>query len=273
MDDLAAKIIADIDTGYLREPKDTARDYIGASMAGTDCIAELQLSLRGFPSVTPDPRLKRIFFAGHRIEEWVVYDLKKRADLRVWEKDDTTGRQHRREWLGGHIVCHADGLVNFEDGSDDLAILEIKSMNDARFKQFEKHGIKSANRKYYRQATMMMAMFAISRTLFVAYNKNDSQLHAEIIPFDEEEWGEMFIKIQSAIDGHSERVASTPNDWRCKSCFKREACWQPPVLPPECRFCLHSKPSEDGTWLCKKGKDASEVCNEYSQFQVSPKGG
>ena len=103
MSDLAAKIIADIDTVYLREPKDIARDYIGASMAGTDCIAELQLSLRGFPSVTPDPRLKRIFFAGHRIEDWVVYDLKKRADLRVWEKDDTTGRQHKREWLGGHI--------------------------------------------------------------------------------------------------------------------------------------------------------------------------
>ena len=272
MDDLAAKIIADIDTGYEREKREVARDYIGASMAGTDCIAELQLSLRGFPNVEPDPQLKRIFYAGHRIETWVVYDLKKRADLRVWEKDDTTGRQHRREWLGGHIVCHADGIVSFEDDEDDLAILEIKSMNDANFKKFVTHGIKSANRKYYRQSTMMMAMFNIRRTLFVSYNKNNSQYHAKIIPFDEEEWAEMFIKIQSAIDGQSERVSATPNDWRCKMCFKRESCWKPPVLPPDCRFCKFSKPSEDGGWLCSINKDASQVCENYSQLQVTPKG-
>ena len=119
-----AKIIKDIDKGYSKEKRGEARQYIGASMAGTDCVAQLALSLRGFPDVEVEPKLARIFFAGHKIEDWVVYDLKKRADLRVWEKDDMTGRQHRKEWLNGHVVCNADGIVDFEDGSGE-AILEV----------------------------------------------------------------------------------------------------------------------------------------------------
>ena len=93
---LAQRVIDDIDAGYAGEARGEARCYIGASMAGTDCVAQMSLSLRGFPDVEPDPQLKRIFFAGHRIEDWVVFDLKRRADIRVYEKDDMTGRQHRR---------------------------------------------------------------------------------------------------------------------------------------------------------------------------------
>jgi len=270
-DPIVSKVLAAIDNGYAQEERGPARCYIGASMAGTDCIAQMALSLRGFPDEAPDPQLKRIFFAGHKIEDWVVADLKKKADLRVWEKDDMTGRQHRREWLNGHVVCNSDGLVDFEDGSPP-AILEIKSMNDANFKKFLTYGVKVSHRKYYRQMTMMMAMFKIERSFFVAYNKNNSQYHAELVHFDQEEWDGMYVKIQQALDGQAERVAKEPEDWRCKSCFKRASCWNQPELSPACQFCTHSYADQHGGFTCKlTGRQELKACEKFEQFRPTAK--
>ena len=46
---------------------------------------------------------------------------------------------------------------------------------------------------------MMMAMFGIERSLFVSYCKNNSKYHIEIIHFDQSEWDEIYINIQSAL--------------------------------------------------------------------------
>ena len=267
----AKEIIDAIDAGFTRaaaERGEKARCYIGAS-TGHDCVARLQLSLRGFPSDSVDAKLQRIFREGHRLEDQVVRDLKKMADLRVYEKD-YDGRQFSRSWLNGHIVCHSDGLVDFEDGSDKL-ILEIKSMNDANFKKFKSHGVKASHRKYYSQMQMMMAMFALDRSFFISYCKNTSSYHAEIVHFDQEEWDEIYENIQMALNGSSQRIASNPSDWRCKFCFKRTSCWEQPKLEPECRLCKHSIANEDGGFTCIDGRHDGGVCDKYEQIQMEDK--
>ena len=273
---IAAKVIADIDSGFASESRGEARCYIGASMAGTECIAELALSLRGFPSTEPDPRTKRIFRDGHRIEDEVVRDLKQRADLLVHEKDAWSGRQHRREFLNGHVVCHADGIVTFED--DDIpedertAILEIKSMKNTMFNKFVKHGVEKSHPKYYSQCQMMMAMFEIPRALFICYCKNSSQYHAQIIHFDQEHWDMMFVRIQNALSGGRTRIAPNRDDWRCKFCFKRDSCWDVPNVEPECRFCKHSFANEEGGFTCALDcGEANQPCENFSLFRPEDK--
>ena len=137
---VALDTVKAIDEGYAREKRERARDYIGASGIGSACDAELAYSLRGFPNTDPDPRLKRIFRLGHILEDEVVRDLKLKADVRVWEKDGLTGRQHTYSELGGHVVCHMDGHIQLDD--EVLRVLEIKSMNEASFKKFQKDGVK-----------------------------------------------------------------------------------------------------------------------------------
>ena len=271
VDPIAQAVLDAIELGYNKEVLGAARCYIGASMAGTDCVAQMALSLRGFPDEKPTPKLKRVFFAGHKIEAWVVYDLKKRADLRVYEKDEMTGRQHKREWLNGHVVCHSDGLVDFEDGTGP-AILEIKSMNDANFKRFKTYGVRTSHKKYFRQMTMMMAMFNIERSFFVSYNKDNSDYHAELVSFDQEEWDGMYVRIQAALDGQAGRVADAPENMNCKFCFKRESCWNPTPLAPACQFCTHSFANKNGGWTCKlTNKEVMDPCPKFEQFATTPK--
>ena len=102
----ADDVIKAIDEGYRKQPKERARDYIGASGIGTQCDAYQAYSLRGFPNDVAEPKLKRIFKLGHILEDIVVKDIKEKADVRVWEVDGLTGRQHTYEQLGGHVVCH-----------------------------------------------------------------------------------------------------------------------------------------------------------------------
>jgi len=275
---IAKKVVDDIDVGFAAEDRGEARSYIGASMAGTTCIAEMALSLRGFPSDEPDPQIKRIFRDGHRIEDQVVSDLKKMADLLVHEKDEWSGRQHKREWLGGHVVCHSDGIVTFEgdDIPDDerTAILEIKSMKNTRFNAFKKHGVQKSDPKYYAQCQMMMAMFKIPKAFFISYCKNSSAYHAEIVHFDQEEWDGMFVRIQAALSGHRNRAydEAKKDAYPCNFCFKRSSCWKVPDIEPECRFCEHSFANEQGGFSCSRtGEEHFGACADFKIFRPTPK--
>jgi len=273
---ICQQVVENIDNGFASQKRGEARSYIGASMAGTECIAQLALSLRGFPDDEPEPRTKRIFRDGHRIEDEVVRDLKKRADLLVHEKDEWSGRQHRREWLGGHVVCNSDGLVTFEGGDipDDerTAILEIKSMKNTMFNKFVKHGVQKSHPKYYSQCQMMMAMFKIPKAFFISYCKNSSAYHAEMIFFDQEEWDAMFVRIQAALSGQKDRCATKRDDFRCTFCFKQSACWEVPDVEPECRFCEHSFANEQGGFSCSRtGEEHLGACDDFKLFRPTPK--
>ena len=265
---LADDVVRRIDEGYANQKEEKPRSYIGASVVGNDCNAYLQFSLRGFPNDPAMPRLKRIFRDGHRIEDEVIKDLRK-AKLNVVENDPRTGKQHRREWLGGHVVCNADGLVSEESGD---AVLEIKSMNDASWKKFFNSGVKISHRHYYRQMQMLMAMFRIEHSFFIAYNKNTSEYWAEVVDFDQAEWDWLYTRMQFVIDGGANRIADTETDWRCKGCFKRSVCWVEPEVEPECRMCEHSLPKDTGKWHCSVfDAECKKPCDKFSLFRPTVK--
>lgn len=270
--EIARRVVEMIDEAYREEePYERKRGAIGASAAGSTCIARLGFHLRGFPDDPVPPRRKRLFRAGHEIEKWVVRDLRA-AGLDVWDKDDLTGRQHRREWLGGHVVCYADGLIGLEIGGEKVtAILEVKSTNSAIFSKVKRHGVKLAHRQYFGQLLTEMALFKAAFALFVAYNKDTSDYYAELVPWDQDEWDDIHAHLQAALDGEMFRIAEHKTHFVCRTCPKTKVCWGEVELTPTCRFCTHAAPNSVGTWDCRlTGERAEEVCDKYEQ--VVPKG-
>lgn len=271
MDQKAAlDLVQAIDDGYNKETRERAREYIGASIIGTPCDAMLAFNLRGFPNDEPDARLKRIFALGHILEDVVVADLKKKADVRVWEVDALTGKQHTYEAWGGHIVCHMDGHIELDDGV--LRVLEVKSMNDASFSKFKKSGVKHSHPRYFGQVQMMMGMSDIPETLFIAVNKNNSEYHAEIVEYDEFEYAHIRERIERAITGKARKVSTDSTDWRCRGCFKASVCWGDKTPPKRCSSCTYAQARPDGAWHCTQLDDeARAVCPKYEQYQPLPK--
>ena len=144
-------IIRQIDAASVEDRE--FRPYLGASLIGNNCEAFLQMQLKGYPSKDFAPHTLRIFALGHVLEDMVVADLRK-AGFKVMEKDDLTGRQFEWKECGGHVKAHADGLIDIDTGS--LSLLEIKSMNDKKWGEFKKEGVRISHPNYYAQCQMMM---------------------------------------------------------------------------------------------------------------------
>jgi len=256
----AEDVIRLIDEGYDAEKPRRISTSIGASAIGNKCDAYLAFSLRGFPETEPTPKLKRIFRLGHVMEDMVVEDLKKKADIRVFEKDEWTGDQHRFELLNGHVVCKLDGMCLLDEGnSDELSGLEIKTMNQTSWNKFVKHGVEKSHDYYYAQLQMMMGVSGLRQFLFIAICKNTSEYHAEIVEFDELAWSAMEARIERVLNGDAPKVAKGPEDWRCRGCFKHGACWGTQEVEPACTRCVYSRPVADGGWHCTLH---NEVCDE-----------
>lgn len=265
----AAEVVAAIDAGYDGEAAKTPRDYVGASIVGNPCDALLAFSLRGFPEVPPPARLKRVFLLGHRLEDQVVKDLKQKADVRVWEVDGLTGRQFAYEAWGGHISSHADGHIEI---GEEMMLLEVKSMNAASFAKFKDKGVKRSHPQYFAQVQMMMGMSGLERSFFIAYCKDNSEYHAEIVDRDELEIAFIESRVERVLRGDIRKISEDETDWRCRGCFKRGVCWHGQEVPKTCQTCAHARPRCDGGWWCRKhSKPAEQACGDWERFEPKPK--
>lgn len=269
---LADDIVAHIDEGFDAEPERDSRGYIGASGVGNKCDAFLAYMLRGFPDDPIKPHLKRIFRDGHRIENQVVADLRK-GGYSVLAVDDETGRQFRYELAGGHIVCHADGQIALKRWElEDLALLEIKSMNDSLWNQFVKHGVKSSHPKYWDQMQMMMGMSGVQRCFFIAYNKNTSKYHGQLVDFDPFEWSYIETRLETVFAGEARKISDDPESFLCRFCGKQEVCWRSRPVKVECKTCAFATPTLDGKWWCRKNDAVAETaCSEWKQYTPKDK--
>lgn len=247
------------------------RRYIGASAIGNSCMAYLSLSLRGFPDDAPDRRLGRIFRDGHRLEDQIIQDIKG-AGHHVMEVDPLTGKQWAYSMFGGHVSGHGDGLLELPGG--EVVYLEIKSMNDSKFKECVRSGVRISHPLYFAQLQFMMGLAKLSNAYLVAYNKNDGTYYAEMVAFDEFAYYGLVDKAERVLDGEGQRQADDHADWRCKGCFKRSACWKDEApVETRCSTCAHSKADKHkGTWWCAKHEKAAvETCADYERWKPTPK--
>lgn len=275
---LASTAIALIDVATVRiesEKPNRERSYIGASSIANPCMAFQELNLRGFPSNPPGPQLIRIFNEGHRIEKETVAMLKE-CGHKVEEIDPSTGEQWEYTALGGHYVCHLDGFITLL-GSEERMTLEIKSMNKASFESLVKKTVRHSHRDYYEQMQSQMQLvrmngLVVDNCLFVAYCKDNSKYHLEVVPYNFSAGEAMLSKAGDvALLNDNKRLGKYEQQYDCKTCFKHTSCWNPYITEKVCRRCVHAIPSvqADGkAWWCKKhGMEAKEPCDDYKLFK------
>jgi ribosomal protein S27E len=244
--------------------KDAPRKYLGASIVGNPCTAYLALSLRGFPEAPIEAQLMRIFELGHILEDVVLKHLR-HAGVDVID-ESVDGRQVEWTMYGGHVKMHADGRIVEND--EIVAILEIKSMGASKFKDFQEKGVRNSHRAYFDQVQLMMGASGIERSVLIAYNKNNSEYHSELIEFDEFYHADQKRRIEVVLQNEATRVASDESDWRCRGCFKRTSCWGNDRPEPDCRNCAHALATPDGHWWCEfHSKTAKEVCGDHDFYR------
>lgn len=259
-----------IDAYYSATPRGWPSFSISGGVIGNPCEALLSYSLRGFPDSPTPPNVRRIFRDGHRIEEEVLADLKS-AGFAVLPSDPVTGKQYTYVALGGHIKVKADGLIQLAIG-EPFHLLEIKSMNIDSFDSTKRLGVKYAHPKYYQQMVLEMGLSGIHSCVFVAYSKNNSQYHDEVVRFDAHLWDVQRARIDVVLRNEGAKVAKDAADWRCKTCFKRDACWHDEPVPAVCTTCKHAAAQDGRAWWCLlHDHDATAPCADWSRYEPKPR--
>jgi len=258
----------------------SSRGYLGGSLIGHDCERYLWFSFRGAANPVFDGRMLRLFQTGDLEESRFVAELRG-IGLTVLEADET-GQQFRVEALGGHFAGHMDGVaVGVPTAEKTWHLLEFKTHNSKNFAKLFNGGVEKNFKKHHDQMQSYMGLGGLKRGLYLAKNKDTDALFAERVRFDRAKFDVIMAKAERVITSASapERIASRPDDWRCKFCDAHALCWNTgaaevavPIPRKTCKTCCHSSPDvgkEGAKWVCQQfwteldSPDVGEDCPEH----------
>lgn len=276
--ELEEKFLPTMHDAYKADKPNGLRDHLGASIIGEPCLRKTWLSYRGCGQSTITPRLMRLFNRGH-LEEARFHAMLQASGVQTfWEYE---GRQYG--YKDGMFAGSIDGLaLNVPDCPNELVMLEFKTMNDSRFKQFVSSGM-LAFKGYENQCKINMYCMCkyqqdvlnqinpdnatIWNTLFIAVNKNTDDIHAVIIHRDDDYVEKNLQKrINAVLDNTKVPVGlhNKPTFFECKCCSFKEYCYENKELPHNCRTCQCHDLTNNGCIF-----DLNEYNNKcYTQIKV-----
>jgi hypothetical protein len=155
------------------------------------------------------------------------FDLKTRNE---------NGEQFGFSVADGKFAGHVDGIIlsfpeEFPDKQEGSTLLEIKTMNNKSWNDTQKRGVLVSKPVYYSQVQLYMAYMNLDRCLFIALNKDTSDLYFEIIPFDPgmaQKYSDRAVQIIKATENNEllPCVSGDSSFFLCKMCGFRDHCWK-----------------------------------------------
>lgn len=224
------------------------RGYNGMSTIGDSCGRKLQYNMylaSGEGSI--DKRIMRLFNDGHKFEDTII-NIIKDMGYEVYGRQDNYKDEHEM-WFG-----HSDGFLSYQGRS---YLLEMKTHNDKSFKALQKSGMKASKPTHYAQMQMYMGYGEYESGLYIAYNKNDSDLYFELVPFSEKFFVDLKIKSETIIasDKLLPRIGNNTASWfECKFCDHINVCFNRELPDKNCRTCHWAEVTAGNKWACTYGR-------------------
>ncbi len=198
--------------------EDNVRDYIGASIIGSECMRQIWYEYKGYKGIEVPTKTRRTWSIGKRLEGLVI-DWLQEAGIEIYDLENINPFISKFPNFQGSI----DALIKFNNKE---YILEIKTAKDASFKLFLKKGLKEWNFQYYCQIQSYMGMGCYDSAFILVLNKDNSELSDELITFDSVVYERLKEKAQ-IISEYKEppgRINNSPIWFQCKMCKFNKVC-------------------------------------------------
>jgi hypothetical protein len=189
-------------------PEKNAREYLGASAIGHECLRRVQYDWMCAP------HLIRVGF-------------------------NFAPAQHLGfSAAGGLFRGHADGILVSGPELPEAGfpcLWEHKCLGDKGWRTLERDGLEKAYPRYAAQVSLYQAYLDVTEhpAIFTAVNANTcARLHL-LVRFNAEQaqiWSDRAVAVIEATRAGEllPRAYDDPADWRCKACGHRERCWNRP---------------------------------------------
>ena len=206
--------------------------YLGASIAGSDCLRRVQYDWWIRPEL--DARTRAIFDRGHFFEARVREQLVA-AGLRFAPPEALAFTA-----VNGDLRGHADGIIMAGPNPLGAAyviypfIWENKCLNARNWRALARNGLEREFPRYAAQVALYQAYLKLTNpALFSAINADTCELLHFWVPFDAERaqlWSDRAANIIAATRTGEllPRAYKDPEKFPCKICPHVERCWGSP---------------------------------------------
>jgi hypothetical protein len=260
-----------------RTDEDGHRSHMGASVIGGECARAIWYNFRWATKSAFTGRLLRLFNRGH-LEEARFIACLLMIGAQVYQQD-ANGKQYRISASEGHYGGSGDGVVI---GIPDLpagqaALCEFKTHNDKSFIKLKKEGVRDAKFEHYVQMQQYMRKMGIPVALYMAVNKNNDEIYAELIYLDVPVADQFLERADKLVwmQQPPKRVSESPGWFACQWCDHRPICHLKAAPDRNCRTCGFSQPvaGGEGQWMCNQPLTPQPIdkarqlvgCDHYSK--------
>ena len=235
----------------------TFRSHLGASMIGRECARDVWYGWRWAVKPNFEGRMIRLFNRGH-LEEARFIAMLLMIGCQVYQQD-ANGKQYRIHHAEGHFGGSGDGIVV---GLPDLApgqacLAEFKTHNEKSFNNVVNKGVQEAKPEHYVQMNVYMGKMGLAVALYGAVNKNNDDLHLELIPYDSSVADEFLDRGERLVwtETPPVKIAQSVGFYKCRLCNNKGVCHMAEKPNVNCRTCEFSRPQANAQWVC-----TNEVC-------------
>jgi hypothetical protein len=233
------------------------RGYIGASAIGSPCDRRIWNQFHWVDAEKMTAKSLKAIADGHHSEELMA------SRLRLVPGISLHTHQENGKQLGfedGHIRGHLDGVIFGLESSPEEHVWEHKCVNVEKFEKLLKLKVKDEARAllewdeiYFAQAQLYMHYFGIKRhylTVCTPGSRDETSCFTAFNPAAANHYIERANKIVLA-DKPPPRISESASWFQCKWCPFTDNCHgeKPPAM--NCRTCVHSTSTQQGTWVCE----------------------
>jgi hypothetical protein len=207
-------------------PGKNVRQYLGASVIGSDCLRRIQYDWMCNPK--HPVRTLSIFARGHFHE-----DLCRKHLIRAGFKFAPAAKLEFQA-AEGLFRGHADGLLLDGPrlpGLEYPTLWEHKALNAKGWRAIDRDGLVGIYAPYAAQVAVYQAYLDRTNPALFSITNGDTceRLHL-LVPFDAvlaQQVNDRAVDIIEATRAGEllDRITDNPRDWRCKMCSHRTRCW------------------------------------------------
>lgn len=273
---LAYQIKSEIDKHCVDSNNDGPRSHLGASEIGHNCSRYLWYKFRWIAHKVHDGRQYRLFQRGHFEEPRFVEYLEGIGfKVQMFDEDrldevDKGKRQIRISACKGHFGGSIDGIAEREDTGRMLT--EFKTNGTGKsFNELKLEGCQLKKHQHFSQQSIYGYKLGLSHSIYIVVNKNDDDLHVEVVKLDWKLGAELENKAEMIIFSETppSKLSQSASYYECSWCDLLSVCHNNGSVDKNCRSCKFAFPVDNAEWKCDKWcanipKEAIKIgCDEW----------
>ena len=171
---------------------------------------------------------------------------------------DKGKRQIRISACQGHFGGSIDGKVKMPKRygiqQDVIFLSEDKTQGTQKFAKLQTKGVQIEKYQHFCQQSIYGFKLGLEYALYISANKNNDDLHVEVIKLDHFLGQELENKAEKIIFSQTppNKVSASANFFECNWCDYKDICWNGKPAEKNCRSCHFCKPVDNAQWECHK---------------------